>query len=495
MDKPSPFYAAIDMGSNSFHMLVVREVEGSVQTIAKIKRKVRLAAGLDDNNKLDKEAMQRGWECLALFAERLQDIPADQIEIMATATLRLASNANKFIAEAERILGHSIQVISGEEEAALIYKGVVYTSSGHSNRLVIDIGGASTELVVGKGLKPKHLISTYMGCVTWRNNYFADDKLNDDNFDAAIKAARKQLKPHVDDFRKVGWEVALGASGTVRAIQEVMQENGEDEQITLKKLTKLREQVIACKHFDKLSITGLDESRVPVFPSGLAILIALFESLDIQYMLTSNGALREGVVFEMLDQESSDVRNRTVEKLQTRFYVDTEHAELAKRTCMRAYDQVKRDDDKTLIGTLLAYAARLHELGLIIQYKQLTHICAYILENTELPGFTQAQRDLLVALSLAQRGSFPLEPFQNQTALPLQKSLLMARILRIALILCLRRTKDSIPDFLLHQEDEILHLTLPNGWHQAHPLRAAELEKEVDAQARIGLPLVISEAD
>ncbi|MFL7049300.1 guanosine-5'-triphosphate,3'-diphosphate pyrophosphatase, partial [Vibrio cyclitrophicus] len=238
----SPLYAAIDLGSNSFHMLVVRHIDGSVQTMAKIKRKVRLAAGLDENNALSKEAMQRGWDCLSLFAERLQDIPKENIRIVGTATLRTATNVGIFLEKANQILGYDINVISGEEEAATIYKGVAHTSGGSGRRLVVDIGGASTEMIIGEGFSAKALTSLKMGCVTWLERHFKDRQLTATNFDNAIEAAKSTLAPILDSYTDIGWDVCVGASGTVQALQEIMLAQGMDEVITHAKLKRLQKQ-------------------------------------------------------------------------------------------------------------------------------------------------------------------------------------------------------------------------------------------------------------
>jgi exopolyphosphatase / guanosine-5'-triphosphate,3'-diphosphate pyrophosphatase len=226
--KNPALYAAIDLGSNSFHMLVVHEVEGACRTLAKVKRKVRLAAGLQPDGSLDAAAMQRGWDCLRLFAEQLQDVPAGQIRIVGTATLRLARNIDVFIERAESILGHSINIISGEEEAATIYQGVAWTSSGTGRRLVIDIGGASTELIIGESTSPQLLHSLDMGCVTWLRRHFADGELSAHNFEQAITAAQQTLASVAADYLKLGWQGCIGASGTVQAIQEIMISQGEE---------------------------------------------------------------------------------------------------------------------------------------------------------------------------------------------------------------------------------------------------------------------------
>ena len=256
MQSCTSLYAAIDLGSNSFHMLVVREVLGTIQTLARIKRKVRLAAGLDADNRLSHEAMQRGWQCLRLFAEHLQDIPPAHIRVVATATLRIATNAEEFLSTAGEILGCPVQVISGEEEAQLIYQGVAHTTGGSDERLVVDIGGGSTELIVGRGARTLELFSLEMGCVTWLDRWFDDRSLTKDNFEQAEQAAREKIRPVVSRLLAFGWQICVGASGTVQALQEIMVAQGMDENITLSKLLQLKQRAIQCGKLEELEIEG-----------------------------------------------------------------------------------------------------------------------------------------------------------------------------------------------------------------------------------------------
>ncbi len=338
----SPLYAAIDLGSNSFHMLVVREVAGALRTVAKVKRKVRLAAGLDADFRLSRVAMERGWDCLRLFAEQLQDIPADNIRVVGTATLRLATNVDEFISEAERVLNHSIEIISGEEEAKTIYEGVSWTSAGEGNRLVIDIGGASTELVIGEHSEAKLLNSLHMGCVTWLNNHFGDGELSEARFEQAIAAAKAVLEKVADDYRALGWRTCVGASGTVQALQEIMLAQGKSERVTLPKLQELMGQAIACGKLDQLQLEGLAAERLTVFPSGLAILIAIFETLNIESMTLAGGALREGLIYGLLgNNHDCDARDRTADSLINRYQLDKEHAERVRDTAIEAFTQLQ----------------------------------------------------------------------------------------------------------------------------------------------------------
>ncbi|WP_417615725.1 guanosine-5'-triphosphate,3'-diphosphate diphosphatase [Oceanisphaera sp.] len=491
----SALYAAIDLGSNSFHMLVVHEVAGGCRTLAKIKRKVRLAAGLQADGSLDAASLQRGWDCLRLFAEQLQDIPADHIRIVGTATLRLATNIDHFLHQAEAILGHPVRIISGEEEAALIYQGVAWTSSGTGRRLAIDIGGASTELIIGDGTSALLLNSLNMGCVTWLSRYFSDERLTEANFEQAIAAARHVLTPVAGTYLKLGWQGCIGASGTIQAIQEIMISQGEDELITLEKLLRLKQQAIACQRLDQLSLPGLQADRVSVFPSGLAILIALFDLLAIEEMVLAGGALREGLMYGMLGQrQECDARERTADSLISRYQLDRDQAERVRRTALKALQQVASSQPlDASANAMLAWSALLYELGLCIEYKRAPEHAAYIIHHIDLPGFTTAQQQLLGALLLNQRDEFQLAALEQQSAIATEQAILLARLLRLAIILCLRRTRGTVPEFQLVANEQQLTLTLPANWSKTHHLRASELQQEAKRQTALGWPLVIEE--
>lgn len=491
----SDIYAVIDLGSNSFHMLMVKVVGGSVQVIGRVKRKVRLAAGLNDSLVLSHKAMKRGWECLALFAERLQDIPAQNIRIVGTATLRLARNVATFLKEAEAILGQQVQVISGEDEARIIYLGVAHTSNSDSNRLVVDIGGASTEMVIGQGFTPKVLASLNMGCVTFLERYFADQLLTEQNFLAAISAAESETQTITARFRQESWQLAVGASGTVQAVQEILVAQGKDEVITLQKLDDIMQQVIACVHLERLNITGLAQERKQVFPSGLAILIALFRQLDIQGMTLSGGALREGVLYSMLPQlQDTNVRHRTVNSLMIRYFIDRQHAERVAEMALELATQLQnRWDLQQFEGmSMLRSSAMLHELGLLIEYKNHHHHGAYIISHSDLPGFTRAQQQLVMALVHNHRAEIMPEVLARQTMTSVMLAGRLTRILRLAVILSMRRRHEALPQVRLSVHNECLNLSLPAGWLEQHPLMRAELEQEVQYQQQAGWVLTIN---
>ncbi|MDX3772667.1 guanosine-5'-triphosphate,3'-diphosphate diphosphatase [Chromatiaceae bacterium AAb-1] len=487
-------YAVIDLGSSSFHMLMVTVVGGSVQVIGRVKRKVRLASGLNENLVLSRKAMKRGWECLALFAERLQDIPAENIRIVGTATLRLARNVTTFLKEAEAILGHKITVISGEEEARTIYLGVAHTSNSDSNRLVIDIGGASTEVVIGQRLTPLLLSSLNMGCVTWLERYFTDQQLNEENFSQAIAAAEREIRTISGQYLTEGWQIAVGASGTVQAMQEILIAQGKDEVITLSKLEDIRQQALLCSCIDLLSITGLAQERKLLFPSGLAILIALFRVLQITGMTVSGGALREGVLYSMLPQlQHSNVRNRTVSSLMVRYSIDQKHAASVADMATELAGQLQPVWDlKQFEGTeMLRSGAMLHELGLLIEYKNHHHHGAYIINHSDLPGFTRAQQQLVMALVYNHRADISREIIARQTMTSVLLTVRLTRILRLAVILSMRRRNEVQPQVLISAVAETLTLQMPLGWQEQHPLMRAELEQEVLYQQSAGWKLLI----
>lgn len=496
MLSSTSLYAAIDLGSNSFHMLVVREVAGSIQTLAKIKRKVRLAAGLDQQNLLSQEAMQRGWQCLRLFSERLQDIPREQIRVVATATLRLASNADEFLQKAQEILGCPVQVIAGEEEARLIYHGVAHTTGGPDKRLVVDIGGGSTELVTGIGAQATTLISLSMGCVTWLERYFGDRNLGKDNFEQAEQAALAMITPVAPELLANGWQICVGASGTVQALQEIMVAQGMDERITLPKLQQLKQRAIQCGKLEELEIEGLTLERALVFPSGLSILIAIFKALNIETMTLAGGALREGLVYGMLHLPiEQDIRQRTLRNLQRRYLLDSEQASRVAQLAENFSQQVSgvwQLDARA--RELLNSACLIHEIGLSVDFRQASHHAAYLIRHLDLPGFTPAQKKLLATLLQNQSSALDLPLLSQQNAVPPRQAQRLCRILRLAIIFASRRRDDTLPAVRLRANEDDLNVIVPYGWLEQHPLRAEELEQESHWQSYAHWPLYIEES-
>lgn len=481
-------FAVIDLGSNSFHMLIAKYLAGGVHTIGRVKRKVRLAAGLDENNVLSHDAMERGWECLALFAERLQDIPRENIRIVATATMRLAQNADVFKARAEQILGHTINVISGEEEACTIYQGVAHTSSCQGRQLVIDIGGASTEVVIGQGFNANLYKSLNMGCVTYLERYFKDGSLSEANFDRAILAAKKIVQPIESEFKQLGWELAIGASGTVQAIQEIQAAQGQSDILTLDNLLAIKEQATQFDTIASLDLPGLSEERRLVFVSGLAILIALFESLEIQTMGLAGGALREGVLYGMIpDLHHSDIRKRTLDGLMERYHVDNQQAERVAELAINLAEQLKEpwQLEMDLVKPILAAVACIHEIGLIIDYKLYHKHSAYILTHSGMPGFSRAEKQLITAIVAAHRIDFKVGQF-DKLGCYAQLAERLSRIVRLAVVLSMRRQNDVLPNIEVQtSEDDTLSMLISAQWLLEHPLMQSELEQEGKYQLKL----------
>lgn len=491
------YYAAIDLGSNSFHMVIIRVLAGSVQIVGKNKHKVRLAAGLDDDDFLHQDAIARGLECIRNFAEKLQDIPFENIKIVATATLRIATNADDFIKPAEAILKHKINVISGEEEARQIFLGVAYTSANQGNSLVIDIGGASTEVIVGRDLQAVHLASFNMGCVTYMERYFEDGEITEANFDAAYHAAKETIRDHVDTFLCFDWQQCLGASGTPQAVTQILVKQGINDAIRLKYLYQLRETCIAQTHVSRLDIDGLPPARMGIFPSGLAILIALFECLNIKNMQIAGGALREGIIYGMLENyQKSDRRTQGINQLISRFHIEPTQSNRAQKValnlCQQMCEQAQICDYDT--HGVVSAAAALHELGLHIGFKQYHEHGAYILNHVEITGYTTLQRMMIRDLVSLHRLPIDLNGLNNYSdELKLMLSNCL-RILRIAIILVGRRKDDAIPHVSLFIQDEQWTLKLPSNIKSKHPLIYTELVHECWLQHKAGWQLVLSES-
>ena len=494
------YFAAVDLGSNSFHLVVVHVQNGNVQIISKVKQKVRLASGLDDNMVLSTEAMERGWRCLASFADRLKNIPTANIKVVATATLRLAVNAHDFILKAEDTLQHKIKIISGEEEATEIYRGVAFTSTTMGNSLVIDIGGASTEVVLGRDIMPIHLFSFNMGCVTFMDRYFADGKLNIDNFSAAISAAKAIIEPNANPFLCFDWQMCLGASGTPQAITDILISQGNRDAIKLSYMKDLQQLCIDAKHIDRLNITGLAESRRVIFPSGLAILIALFEVLNIKEMNIAGGALREGLIYGMLDNQPLDNRRQqTITGCIKRFHIQSDQARSVTQTALSLYAQMCQFNDICSLDarTLLYTASMLHEIGLHIEYKNYHLHGAYILEHTALEGFTKLQRQCVAELVKYHRQALPAELFQDYPSDTQPTLTALLRVLRLAVIIHNKRNGNEslaeLEKIQLHIADTEWTLIFPEGWGKENKLVEVELANESWLQYKIGNKLVVKE--
>jgi len=481
--KPQEF-AAIDLGSNSFHMVIARVVDGAMQVLGRLKQRVHLADGLDNNNVLSEEAIERGLSCLALFAERLQGFSPANVTIVGTHTLRQAINAEDFLQRAADDIPYPIEVISGHEEARLIFMGVEHTQPEKGRKLVIDIGGGSTELVIGEDFEPRLVESRRMGCVSFANLYFPGGVISKENFNRARLAAVQKLETLAWQYRLMGWQFALGASGTIKAACEVLQAMGEkDKLITPERLDMLFNEVIRHKSFDALSLPGLSDERKGVFVPGLAILCGVFDALAIRELRLSDGALREGVLYEMEGRfRHQDIRSRTAQSLANHYAIDSDQARRVLETTVELYDQWRDQNTRQAnpqLAALLKWAAMLHEVGLTINHSGMQRHSAYILQNTNLPGFNQDQQTLLATLVRYHRKGVKVEDMPRLTLFKRKQFLPLVFLLRLGALLNNQRQATTKPTALqLQTDDGNWTLTFPRDYFSQNNLVQLDLERE-----------------
>lgn len=474
--------AAIDIGSNSIHLAIARLDHGEIRKVASLSEKVQLAAGLDADNVLSVAAQQRGLACLTRFAGRLSSVPTSRIRIVATNALRQAVNADEFIRAAELILPKPIEVIAGREEARLIYLGVSQTIAGKGRRLVIDIGGGSTEMIIGQELEPLLTESLQMGCVSFTRRFFADGQITGKQFDKAIMAARSELMAVADSYRRTGWDDVLGSSGTVKATRQVMIHLGlvdERERITRSGLETLQKMLIKLRHVNDIDFEGLKEDRKPVLPAGLAILLAVFDVLGLEHMAYSDGALREGVMYDLLGRfRHEDIRDHSVTALMTRYSADTVQASRVAQTAQMLFLQVQAalrltEDD----SDMLRRAALLHEIGLAISHAGHHRHGAYLVEFSDVPGFSQIDQLRLSQLIGHHRRRLRADAREQLLASGGPRLVALALLLRLAVLLNHARTDDAYPPVSLHvagpEHWRLIMLAPPS------PLLLRDLEDEV----------------
>ncbi|MEN8259167.1 MAG: exopolyphosphatase [Pseudomonadota bacterium] len=481
---PPEIVAAVDLGSNSFHMIVASLRNGEVSTVDRIKEMVRLAAGLDKKQYLTEEALQRAMECLGRFGERLRDMPPGSVRAVGTNTLRMARNAEEFLLLAEEALGHPIDIISGIEEARLIYQGVAHSlaTDDGKRRLVMDIGGGSTEFIIGIGNTPKIKESLRMGCVSMSTAHFKDGKITPKRFNNAVLSARQKLEPFQLDFNKNKWGEAVGASGTLRAVCKVLQATGWSKSgITLGGLKKLADCMLEAGHVDKLELPELSIERKPVFPGGVAVLYASFLSLDIDFMDVSDGALREGLLHDLLGRiYDDDIRIRTANTLVERYHVNTDHSARIIKTLRHLLKQSENTlrIDRETAAQWLQWAAELHEIGLDIAHSQYHEHGAYIIKHADMAGFSQQDQELLSALVRVHRRKFSRKRFKNLMPPWNKTAPKLAVLLRLSVLLHRSRHPKPLPELKLDFSGNTIDLTFPEKWLEDHPLTVADLEQE-----------------
>lgn len=474
--------AAVDLGSNSFHMVLGRFVEGHPMVLDGMKEMVQLGAGLDRARLLSDAAQQRALECLARFGERARALPEENVRAVGTNTLRVARNAEPFIERAQRALGHRIEVISGIEEARLIYSGVVQDRPSKDERLlVIDIGGGSTEFIIGERAVPIDLESLYMGSIAMMGLHFEDGKINAKRFRRAELTALQELERIQERFRRLGWSAAVGASGTVKAVQRVLRENGWSKgPITRESLRQLRDVVLEAGSVEKLgALAGLHRSRANTLPGGVAILSASFEALDIAALEVSNKALREGLLNDLMMSRvlRQDVREATVRAYMKKYRVDELQAQRVRDTLLRLLPQVAPAWGLPALRSseLGSWAARLHEVGLDVAHSHYHKHGAYLLAHGDMPGFSRHEQRLLSLLVRAHRRKFPAALWR-ELAGPDRIVEYLAVLLRLAALL--HRSRADVPPVTVVGGRRSLEVRFPHGWLEARPLLQADLQEE-----------------
>ena len=485
--------AAVDLGSNSFHCQVARVVGDQVYPLDALREPVRLGAGLSKDKRLDDDVQERALACLKRFGERLRGLDKHAVRAVGTNTLRVAKNAATFLRKAEAALGFPIEIVAGREEARLIYLGVAHElPASKEKRLVVDIGGGSTEIIIGAGYRPQRLESLFMGCVSYSLRFFEDGRITKGAMKQAELAARNELQPIVAKFARGNWQQAVGSSGTVRAIAEAIRQSGfADDGITPAGLDRLRSHLIKAGDMDKVELAGLKPDRVPVFPGGLAIMNAIFSELDIDSMTVADSAMRQGVLYDLLGRvHHRDMRDITVAQFMQRYHVD---ALQARRVATLAFsihrkltaDAGEPDED---VSRCLTWASKLHEIGISVAYSGYHKHSAYILANADMPGFSRDEQMRLAVMVQAHRRSLKKV---TKTIEDIGADWDMVFALRLAVLLCRSRSDVAVPSLQPRRQGKKLRLGLDSAWLARNPLTVTALHDEIREWDEIGFELKV----
>jgi len=488
--------AAVDMGSNSFHMVVARVEHGEPRVIDRLRDTVRMAAGLRGDGTIDAEHRARALNCLARFGQRLAGLPSLHVRAVATNTVRRLASPQAFLTAAEAALGHPVEVVSGREEGRLIFLGVAHDlPASREPRLVIDVGGGSTEFIIGRGVAPLHTESVQVGCIASTLRFFPGGKLNRKRWQKARGEIGLLLQQFDEDYREAGWQEAFGSSGTAKAIGSVVQAMKlSDDGITPAALAALRDALLDQGQIGSLKLPGLADDRAPVIAGGVVIFEAAFQALGIERMRVCESSMREGLLWDLLGRAGgSDPRTASIDALATRYGVDRAQARRVESTALVLFDQIapqwKLDAEAR---EWLSWSARVHEIGLAIAHSQHHRHGAYILRNADLAGFSRQEQQLLAAIVELHRRK-PDKALIS--ALP-QRYRLIARqitaLLRLAVLFRRARRAESLPALRLAATRQRLRLALPAAWLEQHPLTEADLEQERGPMSDLGFTLALS---
>ena len=486
--------AAVDLGSNSFHMIVGKLDNKQLVIVDRLRDAVRLGGGLLDDKTLSGGAWERALDSLSRMGQRLRALPPHAVRAVGTNTMRQIRDGGAFLQAAEDALGHPIEIIGGREEARLIYLGVAHgLAAGDETRLVIDIGGGSTELILGEGLTPRERESLFMGCVSMTRRFFPNGKISQEAMNRAVLSGRVELRPVRRMFHSGQWQAAVGSSGTIKAIERVVIANGwSEEGIDRSSLKRLRRALVGAGHIDEVKLEELSDDRRPVFAGGVAVLSAVFKALDIDEMQVSDLALREGLLYELVGHiRHIDIRDSTVRAVMQRFGVDRKQASRVETTARALLRQVEGDwalDDPehTL---MLNWASRLHEIGLVISHSSFHKHGAYILANADLPGFSRPQQAILAALVRVHRRRFLDSEFAAVPSYAAESAKRMAVLLRLSVLMHRGRSGSHKPPMKIAVHEKDVRLEFPDGWLLEHPLTEAEIAREAEYLSASGFTL------
>jgi exopolyphosphatase/guanosine-5'-triphosphate,3'-diphosphate pyrophosphatase len=480
--------AAVDLGSNSFRLEVARVAGDQLYPLDSLKETVRLAGGLGDDKRLDDTTQARALACLQRFGERLRGLSPEAVRCIGTSTLRIARNADAFIRQAEAALGHPIEIVAGREEARLIYLGVAHSLPvSPDRRLVVDIGGGSTELIIGHGLKPHERESLHMGCVNFSKRFFAGGTIDKAALKAAEMAARAEVERIAREFSRNNWQQAIGSSGTARALREILEQNGLSERgITADGLARLRSLLVKAGHVDALELAGLRGDRRPVIAGGFAIMSGVFAELGIEQMEVAETAMREGILYDLLGRfHKQDMREATVDEFMRRYHIDVQQAARVNTAALKLLHATGQGGDSDV--QFLEWGARLHEIGLMVSHSGYHRHSGYILQNADMPGFSRSEQARLALLARAQRGALAKLPEFAADAALSDNDRLLVWLLRQAVLLCRSRAEPHLPDVKAEAGNKRFRLTLPEGWLESRPLTQRALEEEAAHWHAVGM--------
>ena len=485
--------AAVDLGSNSFHLVVAQYRKGQLLVIDRLREPVQLASGLDEEGRLDREVAQGALACLKRFGQRIAALRADAVRVAGTSALRRVRRKEAFLTRASEALGHPVQVISGREEARLIFAGVARSLPKSGQRLVVDIGGGSTELIIGRGHQPVELESVNLGCVDFSQRYFGDGRLTPRRFERARLGARQLLEPVQQAFRERGWDSATGSSGTARTVLEACREiDPKVTAITAASIDSLIDALCEAGRTDAIPFKAVTADRRNVLPGGVAIMAAVFSQLRIKRMRWSDGAMREGLLHDMVGRYTrEDARELTVRSMQQRYHVDLAQAARVEHTAMRLLEQVRQswrlEDPRA--AQVLGWACRLHEIGLDVAHSGFHRHGAYLLQHADMPGFARDEQALLARLVGGQRKKLVLDGLEDLWPPWNQRALYLMLILRLAVLLHRDRSDAPIPDVKLVGRPRTLELRFRGRAFRDRPLTTADLDDETRYLRAQGLRL------